>query len=167
MKLVNTKSTNVDNLNKIKRSVILLMSIILIITFVSGCINPMRQVPVMKINITYTEREGIVEADAHSFTQDNVSYLDRPKRTQAESFPAIIGRATIVKKITSDNAMFNGTTVGPWEALPYKGNGSYSFYVGFSEGNYPETGDTIHISVMVVDKTGQRIGYIVEDSTWK
>lgn len=164
MKLINME---IDGLNKIRKIIALLIFSILITTFLSGCINPMRQVPVMKINITYTEREGIVEADAHSFTQDNVSYLDRPKRTQAESFPAIIGRATTVKKIASDNAAFNGTTVGPWEALPYKGNGSYSFYVGFTDGNYPESGDTIHISVMVVDKTGQRIGYIVEDTTWK
>ena len=161
MKLINME------IDKIRKIIILSMFSILIITFLSGCINPMRQVPVMKINITYAEREGIVDADAHSFTQGNVSYLDRPKRTQAESFPAIIGRATIVKKIKSDNAIFNGTTVGPWEALPYKGGGSYSFYIGFSDGNYPESGDTIHISVMVVDKTGQRIGYIVEDSTWK
>jgi hypothetical protein len=164
MKLINME---VDSLNKIKKIIILLIFSILITTFLSGCINPMRQVPVMKINITYTEKEGIVGADAHSFTQDNISYIDRPRRTQAESFPAILGRTTIVKKIASDNVRFNGTIVGPWETLPYKGNGSYSFYIGFDEGNYPESGDTIHISIIVVDKTGQRIGYVVEDTTWK
>lgn len=169
MKTINTKIINmrVDTLNKIKKIVILLISSILITTFLSGCVNPLKEVPVMKVNITYTERQGIVEADSHSFTQGNVSYIDRPKRTQAESFPAVIGRATIVKKITNDNAKFNGTFIGPWEALSYKGNGSYSFNVGFSDGSYPESGDIVHISVMVVDSSGQRIGYLTEDSTWK
>jgi hypothetical protein len=169
MRMINMKITNikVDNLSRIKRVMILLVISILIPTFLSGCVNPMEKVPVMKINITYTERQGIAEPDSHSFTQDSVSYIDRPKRTQAQSFPAIIGRTTVIKKVIKNDAKFNGTVIGPWESLPYKGNGSYSFYVGFYDGGYPESGDTIHVSVMVVDSTGQRIGYITEDETWK
>jgi hypothetical protein len=164
MEITNVKA---DNLNTIKKIMILLVFSILIPTSLSGCINPMGVVPVMKIDINYTERQGIAESDSHSFTQDNVSYIDRPKRTQAQSFPAIIGRATVIKKVIDNNAKFNGTVIGPWEALPYKGNGSYSFYVGFYDGGYPESGDTVHISVMVVDNAGQRIGYITEDEIWK
>ena len=164
MKVTNVK---VDNLNRIKKVMILLLFSILISTFISGCINPMEKVPVMKINITFTERQGIVESDSYSFTQDSVSYLNRPQRTQAQSFPAVIGRATVVKKVIKADAKFNGTVIGPWETVTYKGNGSYSFYVGFYDGGYPESGDTVHVSVMVVDSTGQRIGYITADTTWK
>lgn len=153
-------------MNKIKKIILLLISIILVTTFLSGCVNPIEKVPVITINVTYAERQGVVDADRFLFIQDSVNYIDRPKRTQAESFPAIIGRATIVKKIKG-NEKVNETIIGPWEAIPYKGNGSYRFSVGFNNGNYPESGDEIHISVIVVDKSGQRIGYIIQDFTWK
>jgi hypothetical protein len=162
MKLINMKFDN-----KIKMSIILSMFIILFLTFISGCINPMKQVPVMKINITFAEKEGIVETVAHSFTQGNVSYIDRPRKTQADSFPAILGRETLVKNNTGDHTNPGGTIIGPWETLPYKGSSSYSFNIGFNEGNYPESGDTVHISIIVVDNTGQRIGYFIEDTIWE
>lgn len=154
-------------LKKIKQVILILMSGILITTFLSGCINPVKEVPIIKVNITYTERQGIAEVDTYSFIQDNVSYINRPKRTQAESFPAIIGRTTIIKKVMKDNDKVNETVIGPWEAIPYKGNGRYSLDVGFYDGNYPEPGDMVHISIMVVDKNGERIGYVIENIVWK
>lgn len=158
MKIIKTVNLRIVNFNKIV--ILLLMTSILIATLISGCINPMKQVPVLRVNITYTERQGIVDADRYSFTQDNVSYIDRPKKIQADSFPAIIGRITMV---TTDK----NVVIGPWETLPYKGNGNYSFNLGFHDGNFPERGNAIHISIIVVDKSGQRIGYVVEDTKWK
>lgn len=168
IKLIKVKvDKKVDNANKIKKVIILLISSILITTFLSGCLNPIKEVPVLKIDITYSEKQGIVGADKFSFVQDNVSYINRPKKTQAESFPAVIGRITIIKSITKDNQKVNETMIGPWETLSYKGNGSYTFYLGFPEGIYPAPGDALHISVIVVDKTGQRIGYVIQDTKWK
>jgi|SRR3972149_459077 len=160
------KYMKIYSLNKIGKF-ILMISIILFTIFLNGCVNPAKDVPIIKVNVTYSEREGIVEADTYSFVQDNVSYINRPKKTVADSFPAIIGRATINKKIIKDNEKVNETIIGPWEAVTYKGDGSYSFDLGFHEGNYPEPGDQVHISIIVVDNKGERIGYIVADTIWK
>jgi hypothetical protein len=127
----------------------------------SGCINPLREVPVVKANVILVENnsQGTVDAESYTFTQGNVSYFNRPKKTQADSFPAIAGRIMIAKG--------NKSVIGPWEMLNYSGNGNYSFIMGFRENEYPVAGDTIHVSIMVVDKDGSRIGYIVDNIKWK
>jgi hypothetical protein len=92
-------------------------------------------------------------------TQGTIAYISRPGHTQAESFPAIAARMTIMKGKNS--------SIGPWEALPYKGSGIYSFNLGFNENQYPARNDLVHISIMVVDEKGERIGYVTEDIIWK
>src|SRR3989338_6448954 len=66
-----------------------MISIILFTIFLNGCVNPAKDVPIIKVNVTYSEREGIVEASTYSFVQDNVSYINRPKKTVADSFPSL------------------------------------------------------------------------------
>jgi hypothetical protein len=65
--------------------------------------------------------------------------------------------------------MFDGknTVIGPWETLPYKGNGTYTFNIGFDAKRYPKTNDMVHITIMVVDSKGERIGYIIKDTKWE
>jgi len=127
---------------------------------ISGCIaNLAKQVPVVNVNITFVEEHGIVETKDYKLIQRTVNYLSRPRTTQAESFPAITARTMIVKGINS--------TIGPWETLPYKGNGTYSFNLGFKEDNHPGINDTVHVSIMVVDTKGERIGYFVQNMIWK
>jgi hypothetical protein len=135
--------------------------ILLILTVIfSGCINnPARQVPVVKVNITFVENQGIVVAQNYTLTQGTVAYLNRPRNTQAESFPAIASRTMIAKGANS--------TIGPWEMVTYTGNGIYSFNIGFQDDHYPVSGDIVHISIIVVDKAGTRIGYVVENIVWK
>lgn len=139
----------------IKKVIILL--IIATSILISGCINV--DVPIIKVNITFVEREGIVEADHYTLTPENISYIARPKKNYAESFPAIAGRTT----------MFHGkdTVIGPWETLPYKGSGVYTFNLGFDERGYPKANDMVHVTIMVVDKNGDRIGYVIENIKWK
>jgi len=125
----------------------------------SGCIaNPAKQVPVVNVSITLVEKQGIVEVENYRLSQGTVNYLSRPKATQAESFPAITARTMITKGKNS--------TIGPWETLPYKGNGTYSFNIGFKEDNYPSLNDSVDIYIMIVDKNGGRIGYFTQDLTW-
>lgn len=126
---------------------------------ISGCINPAGQVPIVNVNITFIEKEGIAEAENYTFTQGTVKYIARPRSTAAESFPAIAARTTIMKGKNS--------SIGPWETLPYKGSGTYSFNLGFHENHYPACNDFVHISIMVVDKKGERIGYVTENIVWK
>jgi len=141
------------------------MKLILVLFFltgiiISGCIgNPTKQVPVVHVNITFVEKQGFAEVENYKITQDTVNYLGRPKTTQAESFPAITARTMIVKG--------NNSTIGPWETLSYKGNGTYSFNIGFKDDSYPVPDDKIHISIMVVDKKGERIGYFIQDIIWE
>lgn len=138
---------------------ILFISIIMIFgIIISGCVGT-KDVPVIKVNVTLVERNGIVEEDNITFTQENVSYNNRPQKTQADSFPAIGARTTILKGKDS--------IIGPWEMLPYKGSGNYSFNIGFRENHYPIRDESIHISIMIVDKDGERIGYIIKDIAWK
>lgn len=127
----------------------------------SGCVgNPTKQVPVVHVNITLVEKDGNVEVENYKLTQDMVNYLSRPRTTQAESFPAITARTMIVKGKNS--------TIGPWETLPYKGNGTYSFNIGFKEDNYPVIDDTVHISIMIVaDSKGKQISYFGQDMIWE
>lgn len=125
----------------------------------SGCINPARQVPIVKVNITFVEKEGIAEAENYTLTQETISYISRPRSTVAESFPAIAARATVLKGKNS--------SIGPWEMVPYKGGGTYSFNIGFKEEHYPEPDDKVHISIIVVDKKGERIGYVIENIIWR
>lgn len=128
---------------------------------ISGCVgNPTKQVPVVHVNITLVEKDGIVEVENYTLTQDMVNYLSRPRTTQAESFPAITARTMIVKGKNS--------TIGPWETLPYKGNGTYSLNIGFKEDNYPVIDDRVHISIMVVvDTKGKQISYFAQDMIWE
>lgn len=128
---------------------------------ISGCINPLVQVPVIKIDITLVENQsaGIVDAVKYTFTQGNVSYIDRPKKTQADSFPAIAARETLVRG--------KEVIVGPWEMTNYTGSGDYSINIGFRDNYYPVSGDNLHITIMVVDKIGTKIGYVVDNIKWK
>ncbi len=141
------------------------MKLILVLFFISvmifsGCIgNPTKQVPVVHVNITFVEKEGFSQVQNYKITQETVNYLGRPKKTQAESFPAITARTMIMKEKNS--------SIGPWETLSYNGNGIYSFNIGFKDDNYPAAGDKVHISIMVVDKKGDRIGYFVQDMVWE
>ncbi len=126
---------------------------------ISGCIaNPAKDVPVVQVNITFVEKQGIVEAENCTITEGTVKYIARPRRTVAESFPAIAARTTLMKGKNS--------SIGPWEALPYKGSGTYSFNLGFHENHYPVSNDTVHISIMVVDEKGERIGYVTKNIVW-
>jgi hypothetical protein len=146
-------------MKKVKAVTFLFVLSILLSMFISGCVNPLQEVPVIKIDISFVEKQGIVEAVNYRFTQENVSYFNRPLRVQADSFPAISARVSITK----DNA----TTIGPWEIIPYKGSGNYSLNIGFRDNYRPVRGDPMHISIMVVDKTGQRIGYVIKNIVWQ
>ncbi len=132
---------------------------------VSGCIeNPTRQVPVVKVNITFVEKQGIVEAENYTLTQETVSFLSRPRRIQSESLPSISARTMILKG--------KNITVGPWENVPYKGAGTYSFNIGFDEKHYPVPDDTVSVSIMLWDKNkttgkGERIGSVVDNIIWR
>ena len=139
---------------------LLLLLLILSGIMISGCIgNPTKQVPVVHVNITFVEKQGFAQVQNYKIIQGTVSYLGRPQKTQAESFPAITARTMIVKEKDS--------IIGPWETLSYKGNGTYSFNIGFKDDNYPVPDDKIHISIMVVNKKGERIGYFIEDMIWE
>lgn len=139
----------------IKKFIILL--IVAVSILISGCINV--DVPVIKVDITFVEKEGIVEAGQYTMIPENISYLARPKKNYADSFPAIAGRTTI----------FDGkdTVIGPWETLSYNGSGAYKFNIGFDERHYPKINDIVHVTIMVVDKNGDRIGYVIENIKWK
>lgn len=144
---------------KIKSIILLLSSVLLLSSILplSGCLgNPMKNVPVIDINITFVEDKGIVDATDYEFKQGEVNYFSRPMKEQAE-FPAISARAMIVRGSNS--------SIGPWEMLPYSGPGTYSLKVGFEE--YPVPEDIIHISIYVVDKDGERIGVITDNLVWK
>lgn len=127
---------------------------------VSGCIsNPFEQVPVVKAKVTFVEKNGYADAVNYSIIQGTVDYAARPMTTTAKSFPAITGRTMISKGKNS--------TLGPWEAVEYTGNGTYSFNIGFKKDVPPAFNDTIHVSIMVLDKDGKKIGYITENILWK
>jgi len=138
----------------------ILMLFLLSGMIISGCIgNPAKQVPVVHVNMTLVENDGYVEVEDYKLTQEMVNYLSRPRTTQAESFPAITARTMIVKGKNS--------SIGPWETLPYKGNGTYSLNIGFKEDKYPVLNDSVHISIMIVDKNGGQTGYFVQDMIWE
>lgn len=128
---------------------------------ISGCaVNPLKQVPVVMVNITFAEdKQGIAEATNYTLTQGTVNYLQRPRNTIAASFPAIGSRAILLKGLNS--------TIGPWEMTPYKGSGTYTFNIGFDENHYPATNDTVHVAVIVVNARGERIGNLEDYIKWK
>jgi hypothetical protein len=139
---------------------LILIFLLLFGMILSGCIsNPAKQVPVVQVNITFIEQQGIAQVGNYKLTQKTVNYLSRPRTTQAESFPAIAARTMIIKGKNS--------SIGPWETLPYKGNGTYSFNIGFNENDNPFINDSVHVSLMVVDLKGERIGYFAQDIIWK
>lgn len=138
-----------------RRNIILLIIILSIL--ISGCIeNPFRQVPIIKINMTFIEKDGIAEVVNYDITQESVSYLARPVREHAP-FPAISARAMIVKGKNS--------SIGPWEMLPYSGPGTYTLNVSFEKN--PLVNDSIHISVYVLDKDGERMGAFKDNIVWR
>lgn len=144
------------------RPIIVLLVLLGII--VSGCLqNPTKQVPVVKVNITFTEKQGKFYPLNYTLTQGMVDYAARPMKTNVEKFPAISSRTMVVKNNT------NGTmqALSPWENLPFKGNGTYKFNIGFNEKYYPDKGDLVHISIIVSDEKAQRVGYVVENKVWE
>ncbi len=138
---------------------IIIVLLILSGIIISGCIaNPLRQVPVVKVNITFAEdKQGIAQVVNYTLTQGTVNYLSRPRQTVADSFPAI-GSRMIIPKYSS---------IGPWEMVPYKGSGTYSYNIGFDEKHYPVTNDTVHVSIIVVNANAGRIGNLEEIIKWK
>lgn len=143
--------------HKIQIVILLILTSILVLTFIY--INPAREVPVIHVDIIFNEKDGIFIAENYTFEQGNVSYIARPKNIMAEKFPAIVARATLTKG--------NQNIIGPWEAIDFNGVGKYSFNVGFHEGGYPQPGDAIHMSIMVVDKDGVKIGYVIDNFRWR
>lgn len=140
---------------------IIIISLILIYPgiLISGCIDyPIREVPVIKVNITYLENQGVIEAPEYDFYPGTVNFLNRPRGNKAP-FPAIAARTMISKGKNS--------TIGEWEMLPYTGPGIYSFDIGFLENKYPVPDDILHISVYVLNENGDRIGVITKDIVWK
>lgn len=131
---------------------------------VSGCIeNPLKQVPVVKVNITFVEKAGYMDVENFTFTQKTVDYAARPRDTRAETFPTISARTLMMKNNTNASVEANG----PWANIPFKGQGTYSFTMGINEKFYPDPGDVVHISIIVVDEKGRRIGYLVRDMGWE
>lgn len=138
---------------------ILILGLLLVAPMIiSGCVN-VKQVPVIKVNITFAENESVAEVQNYTLTPGYINFFNRPKNVQAKSFPAIAGRATFLEG--------NHTVIGPWETLPYNGNGTYTFDIGFSESRYPNVNEMVHISIMVADKNGDRIGYFIKDIKWQ
>ncbi len=122
--------------------------------------NMYKDVPVIKVNMSLVEMsDGVVDTQNHTLIQDSVNYINRPKKTKADSFPAVIGRTTLLKGKNS--------SIGPWESVSYNGPGSYIFNIGFREDRPPKPGDMVHITVMIVDKDGTKIGYLMENIEWK
>ena len=135
--------------------ILLLLGII-----ISGCLsNPFKQVQVVKVNVTFDEKQGIVESRDLSLVQGTVDYAGRPRRIYAEAFPTIAARAMVEKGKNS--------TIEPWENVPYKGSGVYAFNLGFKEGDEPLPNQTVHVSIIVLNEKGERIGYVIEDIVWK
>jgi hypothetical protein len=144
------------------RYIIVLLLLLGII--VSGCIeNPLKQVPVVKVNITFMEKQGEFYAQNYTLTQGTVDYAARPMKTNVESFPAISARIIVLRNNT--NATMEG--LSQWENLPFKGNGTYNFNIGFNEKYYPDTGDFVGIFIIVSDEKGRRVGYVGENRVWE
>lgn len=142
--------------------VILLVILFLIGILVSGCVNnPFKQVPVVKVNITLAEKGGHVEAVNQSFTPAFVDYGARPRSPVVKSFPAIIARDVLVPKNDEKNS-----TIGQWETLGYKGNGTYSFKLGFPDGYCPQYNDTVFVTIMINGANGERIGFVAQNIIW-
>ncbi len=129
----------------------------LLLVAASGCLDTWTA-PVIKVNIILVEKENFVEVENYTLTPGNVNYFNRPRSNNAKSFPAIAARATFLEG--------NNSVIGPWETLSYNGSGTYSFNIGFDKKRYPKADDMIHVSIMVVDKDGERIGYLVKDIVW-
>lgn len=142
----------------VNRNVILVL-FILAMTLIAIGASTLFVVPVVKVNVTFVEKEGIVQATNYSIVQGSVGGFNKPNKDVANSLPAIFGRVTLG---TGKDA-----SIGPWETLPYKGNGTYQLNLGFYNGRIPKVGMPIHISVLVADKDGERIGYLVKDMEWK
>jgi len=138
----------------------MLILLILFVIIVSGCLsNPFKQVPVVKVNITYVETGGKVAVENLTVTQGTVDYAARPQVTQARSFPAIGARIVTSKGKNS--------SIGPWEMVLYKGNGTYSFNVGFKEGAEISNNDNVSVYIYLLDKKGDRLSLVTRDIVWK
>lgn len=142
-----------------KLLVIYFVTVFIILAFLINIMsNTNKDIPVIKVDAVFIEKDNIVEIENITLVPGNVSYIDRPRKTQADSFPAIAARVTSLKG--------NDSVIGPWETVGYNGTGKYSFNIGFDEKYHPKVSDMLHVSIMVVDKTGQRIGYFIKDIVW-
>lgn len=142
----------------VNRNAILVLFIFAMILIAIGA-STLFVVPIVKVNVTFLEKGGIVQATNYSIVQGSVGYFNKPSKDVANNLPAIFGRVTLgIEKEAS---------IGPWETLPYKGNGTYQLNLGFYRGRNPKVGMPVHISVLVADKNGERIGYLVSNMEWK
>jgi hypothetical protein len=144
---------------KEKLLIIYIVVVFIILAFLTNIVsNVNKDVPVIKADAILLEKDNIVEIENITLVIGNVSYLNRPKKTQADTFPAVAARVTLLRG--------NKSIIGPWETVSYNGSGRYSFNIGFNEMYYPKINDRIHVSIMIVDKKGERIGYFVKDMIW-
>lgn len=141
-------------------SLLILIGMFSMVT-ISGCINPMKQVPVIKVNIIFADNQntGITDAKNYTLTPGTVPYIYRPVKTQADSFPAIASRVVVTEN--------NKTVIGPWEMTNYTGSGTYTYNIGFPENYNPTNSSPVHVTIMVANQTGKLIGYVTEIIKWK
>ena len=69
--------------------------------------------------------EGFFVPENYTYSQGTVDYAGRPRTTRSK-FPAIAARTMVVRNNTNGST----ETLGPWETLPFKGNGTYNFNIG-------------------------------------
>lgn len=154
------------------RRMVLLLVVVLVL-FASGCLkNPVEQVPVVKVDLVLkhnpnasSEKKVVVEGFNYLVTTEN--FISRPwDQMSTAYFPGVQARVQLFRNVSVDGKVRKKVVFGPWASVPYKGEGEYSLVLGFKEGEYPQEGDQMHISVLIVDKEGKKLGYFINDTTW-
>jgi FtsP/CotA-like multicopper oxidase with cupredoxin domain len=156
------------------KSAVFLLLFALLVLSVSGCLkSPTEQVPVVKVDLTLkhnddADSEKRVVVEKFEQTMTSVNFISRPQdQTSSAYFPGVQARVQLFRNVTVDGAVRKQVVFGPWASVPYKGDGEYSLVLGFKEGEYPQEGEQVHITVMIVDKDGKTIGYFINDSLWQ
>ena len=114
-----------------------------------------KPVPMIKVKMEILEFDNETMIIDKSFEQSQTTFLKRP-RSELQDFPVI-----------SSHAAMNGQYYSEWAIEKYEGSGEYELNIGFKEGFYPESNDSIMVITYIYNNQGTAVAKDISYFTWE
>ena len=141
-----------------RRGVVLGVGIaVIIVALIVISFATLKGAPVVKVKAEVaTGADGKPVLKIVDVEQSEVNPLKAPRGHSTTPFPSVDAIAFLNLRMSCY-----------WASVPYTGNGTYEFVIGFLKGVKPKKGDMIRVYVKVCDARGKTLASASRDMVWK